>query len=118
MIVVLSDFPTDEPLGPWREASRRQDVVAIRIVDPLERDLPSLGLIAVRDSEGTGRVTVDAHRRRRRLDYAAHADRRRRMFVRWCTSAAIDGHEMSTETEPLRTLMKVFERRAAHRGRR
>lgn len=117
MIVVLSDFPADEPLGIWRQASRRQDVVAIRVVDPLERELPDLGLLSIRDSEGDGRLTVDAHRRRRRLDYAARAERRRLAFVRWCTSAAIDGHDMSTETEPLRTLMEVFERRSSRRGR-
>ncbi|WP_165064629.1 DUF58 domain-containing protein [Paludisphaera rhizosphaerae] len=118
MIVVLSDFPADESLGLWRQASRRHDVVAIRIVDPLERNLPDLGLLGLGDAERDGRLTVDAHRHRRRLDYAARAEDRRQAFVRWCTSADVDGHEMSTDTEPLQTLMRVFERRAARRARR
>ncbi|MDG3004160.1 DUF58 domain-containing protein [Paludisphaera mucosa] len=117
MLVVLSDFPADEPIGAWRQASRRHDVVAVRIVDPLEEDLPDVGLLAVRDAEGEGRLTVDTHRPRRRRVYARRAEEHRQAFVRWCTSAAIDGHDMSTETEPLQTLMEVFERRAARRSR-
>ncbi|OJW19168.1 MAG: hypothetical protein BGO49_11760 [Planctomycetales bacterium 71-10] len=116
MLVVLSDFP-DEPLGPWRQASRRHDVVAIRVVDPLEERLPDVGVIAVREAEGDGGRVVDTRRGRRRTAYARRAEERRQAFVRWCTSAAIDGHDMSTETEPLRTLMDVFERRAARRRR-
>ena len=45
------------------------------------------------------------------------ADERERAFVRWCAGAAIDGFRMSTETEPLMTLMELFERRAARRRR-
>lgn len=116
MLVVLSDFP-DEPLGPWRQASRRHDVVAIRVVDPLEERLPDLGVVAVREAEGDAARIIDTHPARRRVAYARCAEERRQAFVRWCTSAAIDGHDMSTETEPLRTLMDVFERRAARRRR-
>ena len=116
LLVVLSDFP-EEPVGPWRQASRRHDVVAIRVVDPMEEELPDVGLLAVRDAEGPGRMAVDTHRPRLRRAYARRAEERRQAFVRWCTSAAIDGHSMSTRTEPLRTLMDVFERRAARRRR-
>lgn len=116
MLVVLSDFP-DEPLGPWRQASRRHDIVAIRVVDPLEERLPDVGVIAVREAEGDASRTIDTRSPRRRSTYARRAEERRQAFVRWCTSAAIDGHDMSTETEPLRTLMDVFERRAARRRR-
>ncbi|WP_165249708.1 DUF58 domain-containing protein [Paludisphaera soli] len=117
MLVVLGDFQPEEPLGVWRQASRRHDVVALRLVDPLEETLPDVGLLAVRDAEGEGRMLVDSHRPRRRAAYARRAEERRRAFVRWCTAAAVDGHDLSTETDPLQTLMQVFERRAARRGK-
>jgi uncharacterized protein (DUF58 family) len=116
MLVVLSDFP-DEPVGPWRRASRRHDVIAIRVVDPLEERLPDVGVVAVRDAEGDAARVVDSHRARLRAAYARRAEERRRAFTRWCVSARIDGHDMSTTTEPLQTLMHVFERRAARRRR-
>nr|WP_255377017.1 DUF58 domain-containing protein [Planctomyces sp. SH-PL62] len=117
MLVVLGDFQPDEPVGAWREAGRRHDVVALRLVDPLEERLPDVGLLAVRDAEGDGRFLLDSHRKRRRAAYARRAEDRRREFVRWCGAAAVEGHDLSTETDPLQTLMQVFERRASRRGR-
>jgi len=118
MLVVLGDFQPEESVGVWRRASRRHDVVALRLVDPLEERLPDVGLVAVRDAEGDETRLVDSHGRKARAIYARRAEERRRSFVRWCTAAAVDGHDLSTVEEPLQTLMEVFERRAARRGRR
>lgn len=116
MLVVLGDF-LDEPVAPWRRIARRRDVVALRVVDPLEERLPDVGLLAVRDAETAAVRLVDSRRAGRRDAYARRAEERRREFARWSAGAGIDGHDMSTETDPLQTLVNVFERRAA-RGRR
>jgi len=117
MVVVLSDFETEEPVGPWRRATRRNDMIAVRITHPLEHKLPSVDLLAVEDAESGRKLVVDTHGRGRRLAYARDAEERRQAFIRWCAAAAIDGHLMSTETEPLQTLMAIFQRRAARRSR-
>src|SRR4051812_28029 len=49
LVVVLSDFLTPEPLAMWRQASRRHQLIAIRLVDPREDALPDAGLVAVED---------------------------------------------------------------------
>ncbi len=116
MLVVLGDF-LDEPVAPWRRIARRRDVVAVRVVDPLERRLPDVGLLAVRDAETDAVRLVDTRRGRGRDAYARRAEERRRGFARWCVATGIDGHDMSTEIDPLQTLMDVFERRAARRRR-
>ena len=108
MMVVLSDFDSEEPVGLWRRASRRHDVVAVRINHPLEERLPDVGMLSIEDSESEGRLVVDAHSARQRRAYARNAEERRQAFIRWCTATAIDGHTMSTETEPLQTLVKLF----------
>jgi uncharacterized protein (DUF58 family) len=63
VVVVVSDFLDD---GPWPDAiarlSRRHEVHALVVHDPLDRALPGLGLVEVVDAE-TGRVAlVDAGR--------------------------------------------------------
>jgi len=117
MVVVLSDFDSDEPVGLWRRASRRHDVIAVRVVHPLEERLPDVGLLMLEDAEKGGRMVVDTHSRRRQRSYARQADEREQAFVRWCIAAAIDGYRMPTEVEPLQTLIELFSRRAARRSK-
>lgn len=117
MVVVLSDFDAAEPVGPWRRAARRNDVIAVRVTHPLERRLPDVGVLAIRDAESGERLMADARGERRRLAYARDAEEHRQAFIRWCASAAIDGHCMSSEVEPLQTLMTIFQRRVARRSR-
>jgi len=117
MIVVLGDFEPEEPVGPWRRATRRNDVIAVRVTHPLELKLPDVGTLAVEDAESGERLIVDARGAGRRRAYARDAEERRQAFIRWCAAAAIDGHSMSTETEPLQTLVAIFQQRASRRSR-
>lgn len=117
MMVLLGDFQELDSVGSWRRAARRNDIIAIRVTHPLEHKLPDAGLLAVEDAETGARLVVDSHSAARRRAYARDAEERRLAFVRWCASAGVDGHAMSTETEPLQTLMTIFQRRAARRSR-
>jgi hypothetical protein len=61
-VFVVSDFISEpgweKPLG---ELARRHDVVAVRLLDPLELNLPDLGLVTVRDAESGEQLLVDTH---------------------------------------------------------
>lgn len=116
LIVVLSDFDSDELIGVGRRAARRHDTIALRIVHPLEESLPRTGLLRLEDAEkGKGR-TVDSTSRDLRAGYEHKAQERAQAFRRWCASSGVDGHVMSTEAEPLHSLVELFARRAAKRG--
>ena len=116
LIVVLSDFLTAEPVGVWQRASRRHQVIAIRLVDPREEALPDAGLIDLEDAElGTRRV-VDSGSARVRDAYAEAARRRRSEYRRWCAAAGLTGFEISTGDDPIGPLIRLFSGRAAHRG--
>ena len=66
MLVVISDFVTEEPVGTWRRAARRHDTIALRVVDPRESQLPPSGLLALEDIERR----IPNHRRRQLLEGA------------------------------------------------
>ena len=66
MIVVLSDFGSEEPIGLWRRAARRHDAIALRIVQPAGGE-PARGRPALAGGRG---VRQDA-RDRRLLETAA-----------------------------------------------
>jgi len=116
MIVVISDFLTDEPVGTWRRAARRHDTIALRVVDPREETLPPAGLLALEDAERSLARMIDAGSSRVRKRYAEAAARRTATFQRWCANSGIQAFTMSTETDPIVPLIELFSRRAARRG--
>lgn len=115
-IVVLSDFLTPEPVGIWRQASRRHEVVALRLVDPREETLPDAGFVSLEDAElGTRRV-IDTSSARVRAAYAEAAQKRRADHRRWCAAAGLTGHEITTTEDPIGPLIRYFTGRASQRG--
>jgi uncharacterized protein (DUF58 family) len=122
IIFLLSDFQSaDDPeaaIASLRRAARqtsgRHDLVAMRIHDPREEELPDFGLLAVEDSE-TGEVlevdTGDASVRKR-FSESAHenAERLRRAF----NGEAVDSLDLSTAEPYLPALLGFFK----HRERR
>lgn len=116
LIIVLSDFLTPEPVGLWREASRRHEVVAIRFVAPQEESLPDAGLIALEEAERGTRRVIDSGSKRTRAAYAEAAEARRTAHRRWCASAGLTGYEISTADDPIGPLIRFFTGRASRRG--
>ncbi len=116
LVVVLSDFldAADEPVTAWSRASRRNDVIACRIIEPREEALPEgAGLVRLIDAELSTVRTVDAGSRRVRAAYARAAEGRRAAFRRLCGAAGLSPLELSTTDDPISPLTRFF----ADRGR-
>lgn len=115
LVVVLSDFLSPEPVAPWRELASRGDVVALRLVDPLEERLPSAGILALEDAETGRRRLVDSGSARLRASYARMAEDRQRAFRSWCEATSIEGLDLSTQLDPIGPLLGIFRGRARRR---
>ena len=116
MIIVISDFLTDEPAGTWRRAARRHDTIALRVVDPRETALPAAGLIALEDAESGSVRLVDSSSSRVRRYYAQSAAAGAHEFQRWCANSGVEAFTLGTEVDPIVPLIELFARRAARRG--
>lgn len=115
-LFVVSDFISEpgweQPLG---ELARRHDVVAVRLVDPLERELPDLGLLTVRDAETGEQLLVDTHDRGFRQRFARIAAERE---VRLCESlarAGVDTLELSTGDDLADAVLRFVDLRRRRR---
>ena len=99
-VFVVSDFISEpgweRPLG---ELARRHDVVAVRLLDPLERELPDLGLIPMRDAETGEQLLVDTHDAGFRQRFATIAARREAQLREALARANVDALELSTGDE-------------------
>lgn len=97
LVFVVSDFfsaPGWE--APLARLALRHELVAIRIHDPLESELPDLGLIHVQDAETGEQVLVDTHDRGFRERYAEAARRREAALRDAFARAGTDTLEVST----------------------
>ncbi|MCH8554654.1 MAG: DUF58 domain-containing protein [Schleiferiaceae bacterium] len=56
ILFLLSDFMAENYSKPLQISGKRHDMTCIRVFDPLEVNLPNLGLIAIKDSE-TGKAS-------------------------------------------------------------
>ena len=61
MVVIVSDFITEPGWErPLTQLAARHDVVALRVVDRREFDLPNVGMIYVEDAETGEQIFVDS----------------------------------------------------------
>ena len=97
LVFVLSDF-ISEP--GWEDLlgylAQRHEVVAIRLHDPLEAELPDLGLLPFRDAETGETVLVDTHDKGFRKRFAAASRKRERRLREAFSAAGVDCLELST----------------------
>ena len=116
---ILSDFMDfDENSQPRFEqamkiASKKHDVVALRIYDHRETELPSVGLIEMSDAETGQTVLVNTSRRKNRKLYSnwwrTCSDNLDKMFSKY----RIDAVNVSTSDDYIKPLVKMFKKRGA-----
>jgi len=110
VVFVVSDF-ISAPGWNRRLAhlARRHDVVAVRLTDPMESELPDLGLVVMQDAETGEQLTVDTHDRAFRRRFAAAAERRERQLKESLADAGVDCLELATD-EPVDAALLRFTR--------
>jgi uncharacterized protein (DUF58 family) len=112
LVFVLSDFISapgwEKPLA---YLARRHEVVAVRLYDPLEMELPDLGLLVIQDAETGEQLWVDTHDRRFRNGFAAAGRRRERELRSAFGQAGVDVLELSTEDDLVNAILRFADLR-------
>jgi uncharacterized protein (DUF58 family) len=117
MLFVVSDFMGADSnwAAPLGRLAQRHDVIAVRISDPAERELPNVGGVRFRDPESGGEVWVDTSNPKVRLAHAQMVLNRNERTARAFRGARVDALELSTHLEVVAPIMKFTLKR---RGRR
>ena len=96
-VFILSDFYADQR---WDKAltmlASRHDVIAIRLVDPLEQNLPDMGMITMRDAETGEQVFIDTSDNRFRQRFAQRAADHEARLIDTFTRSGVDCLELGT----------------------
>lgn len=112
LVFVVSDFIS----APGWEASlallsRRHEVLAVRLYDPREKELPDMGWLLLEDSETGEQLYVDTGDRRFRERYAEVARQRQAGLEAAFRRAHVDVLPLSTEDDLVRAIVRFAARR-------
>ena len=116
LVIVLSDFISvpgwERPLSIL---SQRHEVVAIRLFDSREHDLPDAGWLVVEDAETGELLSVDTSDHEFRRRFSECAREREQATLDAARQARVDLYPVSTEDDLVTALVRIVELR---RGRR
>jgi len=112
LLFVVSDFISATGWSrPLAHLARRHEVLAVRLYDPLEMELPDLGLVVVQDAETGEQLLVDTHDRGFRQRFAQAAQRREEALYGGLREAGVDALELATDDDLVATIMRYAELR-------
>ncbi|WPH15272.1 DUF58 domain-containing protein [Variovorax paradoxus] len=111
-VFVVSDFLSEpgweRPLG---QLVQRHEVIAVRLFDPLELELPDLGLVPLRDAETGEQLWVDTHDAGFRKRFARLAAEREATLRAALAKAGVDALELSTSDDLVEAIVRFADLR-------
>ncbi len=112
---LISDFMSPAFEKELKAANRKHDLVALRLYDRHEEELPDLGLIPVKDAE-TGRLRwMNTGDRKVRLAFRTAALERNGKLEELFRRSGVDFTQIATHESYTRPLMTLFKKRGAKR---
>ena len=116
LVFVISDFIS---APGWEKSlnllSQRHEVIAIRLWDPREMELPDIGPIIMEDAETGEQLYVDTHDKKFRQRFQEAASQREAMLTETFKRAGVDVLSLSTEEDLIRAIIRFAAIRRQHR---
>ncbi len=107
LIFIISDFIC---APGWERflslLNHKHEVIAVRLWDPREIELPDIGLLVMEDAETGEQLYVDTHDRKFRRRFEEAAQRREAELVQIFKHSAVDVLSLSTEEDLVRAIVR------------
>jgi uncharacterized protein (DUF58 family) len=117
LVFVISDFIGDVDWEPaLSRLAQRHEVVAIRVVDPMELDLPDLGLILVEDAETGEQLLADTSDPLFQRRFRAEVDAREQAVESSMRRARVTSHRIGTDQDLAAALVEMVRRSKRRRA--
>ncbi len=112
---LLSDFMATDYQDALSIVSKKHDLIGIRLHDPIEAELPNVGLIRVKDAETGGLYWMDTNSRSVRRAYHENYQRNFQYYKTGFTRAGADNLDIQTDESYVNALMRFFKKRGQRR---
>jgi uncharacterized protein (DUF58 family) len=108
---VISDFIDSDFENALTIANKKHDVVALKIYDQREQELPSIGLIKIKDAETGEYSWVDTSNKKVREKYAGWWRKQEENTTEVFKRSGVDVANIRTDQDYVRSLINLFQRR-------
>ena len=116
LIFIISDFISEPGWErPLSLLNQRHEVLAIRLWDPREVNMPDVGMIMMEDAETGEQLFVDTHDPKFRKRFAEVAKRREDELKTAFKRAGVDALSLSTEEDLVRAIVRFAKQRRQYR---
>lgn len=110
---LLSDFlDPQKDIEPLKDslkvAASKHDLVAIRVSDPREAEIPNVGIVEMQDAESGRRIWVDTSSEEVREYYHQNWSTRREVMQEILRHNRVDVADISTDADYVKELIKLF----------
>jgi len=111
VVFVISDFICDAFERDLAAVNSRHDIIAVRIQDPREQDMPNVGLITLQDAETGELCVIDTSSARARADFGQSSERQRARQEGLLRSLKVDELSITTGESYVQQLQAFFRMR-------
>jgi len=112
---ILSDFMSKEFDRPLKIASKKHDLVALRIHDTREDTLPNVGLVPMQDAETEKMLFVDTSSKKVRDNFAKNRTQATEKLRKLFPASGVDLIDITTGTDYVKPLINFFKTRGKRR---
>jgi uncharacterized protein (DUF58 family) len=112
---ILSDFMSKEFDRPLKIASKKHDLVALRIHDTREDTLPNVGLVPMQDAETEKMLFADTSSKKVRDNFAKNRTKATEKLRKLFPASGVDLIDITTGTDYVKPLINFFKTRGKRR---
>lgn len=108
---VISDFMTDGFEDALKIANRKHDMIALRVYDKREGEMPDIGLVQMLDSESGKNFWIDTSDSKFRKTYSEKWKQRESELAVCFAKCGVDQAKIGTDQSYVQPLMTLFKKR-------
>ena len=108
---LISDFLSQDFEAPLRIANKKHDVVAVRIHDKREEELPNVGMIQMKAAETEETYWIDTGKKAIRSQYKSNYLKHQAKLLQLFRNCGVDTIDLRTDQDYVKPLIRFFKRR-------
>ena len=108
---LISDFLSQDFEAPLRIANKKHDVVAVRIHDKREEELPNVGMVQMKAAETEETYWIDTGKKSIRSQFKSNHLKHKAKLLQLFRNCGVDTIDLRTDQDYVKPLIRFFKRR-------